>query len=89
MDKIISKGQLPPKITNVKPLKDFKLHLTFETGEERIFDMKPHRNGVFARLEDLEYFKRVRIVDGCLEWPHEQDLHYGMLYKNSRPLVTH
>lgn len=88
MDEIISKGTLPPEITDVKPLDDWKLHLTFENGEERVFDMKPHRYGVFARLEEPEYFKRVRIVEGCLEWPHEQDLHYGMLYKNSKPLVA-
>ncbi len=61
MNEIISKSDLPPKVTHVKPLDDYKLNLIFETGEERVFDMKPYRFGVFARLEDTEYFKGVRV----------------------------
>lgn len=79
--------KLAPKVTQVKPLDDWKLHLTFENGEEKIFDMKPYRYGVFARLEDPEYFKRVRVRWGAISWPHDQDLSPGMLYKNSKSLA--
>ncbi|SMO38124.1 DUF2442 domain-containing protein [Fodinibius sediminis] len=85
-DEIVSGKPLPPKITAVKALEDWKLKLTFTGGQERIFDMKTYRYGVFARLEEPEYFQRVRIVKGSLCWPHGQDLHYGMLYHNSNPL---
>lgn len=88
MDEIISKPGLPPKVTEVKPLNDYKLHLIFENGEEKIFNMKPYMFGVFARLEDPEYFKRVRVRWGAITWPHDQDLSYGMLYKNSRSLAA-
>jgi hypothetical protein len=69
-------------------LDDWKLKLTFEGDEERLFDMKPYRFGVFARLEDYEYFKRVRIVDGSLWWSHNQALAYDMLYEKSKALAT-
>lgn len=87
-DKIISGKPLPPKVTAVEPLDDWKLKLTFEGGEERLFDMKSYRYGVFERLEDPDYFKRVRVSRGCLEWPHlEQALHYDMLYHESQAMA--
>ena len=91
MDQEIIQGpeKMGPEITAVKALDDWKLQLTFENGEERIFDMKPHRYGVFARLDDPEYFGRVRVSHGCLEWPHlEQALHYDMLYHQSQALAV-
>jgi len=87
-DEIISKGTLPPKVTAVEPLADWKLKLTFEGDEERIFDMKPYRHGVFARLEEPEYFKRVRVSRGSIAWPHGQDLAYDMLYHESEALAV-
>jgi hypothetical protein len=77
-----------PKITEVKPLEDWKLHLILENEEERIFDMKPYRYGVFVPLKDPDYFQRLRIVNGSIFWPHNQKLHYGMLYKKSKALAT-
>ncbi len=84
MAEIISKGKRPPNVVDVKPLEDYKLHLTFDNDEQRIFNMKPYRFGVFARLEKPEYFKRVRVRWGAITWPHNQDLSAGMLYKNSK-----
>jgi hypothetical protein len=86
-EEIISKPH-KPYVTDVKPLDDWKLQLSFENGEERIFDMKPYRFGVFARLEEVDYFERVRVVDGSISWPHGQDLAYDMLYVESKALST-
>lgn len=73
----------------MESLNDWKLKLTFEDSQERLFDMKPYRYGVFARLEDYDYFKRVRIVDGSLLWwPHNQALAYNMLYSESKALAA-
>ena len=80
---------MPPKVLEVNALDDYKLHLTFDNGEERIFDMKPNLFGVFVRLEDPEYFKRASVKWGSIAWPHNQDLHFGMLYKNSKSLSIH
>jgi len=87
-DEIVSGKPLPPKVTAVEPLEDWKLQLTFADDEIRIFDMKPYRYGVFARLDEHDYFQRVRIVNGSLCWPHGLDLHYRMLYKNSQAVVV-
>jgi hypothetical protein len=62
--------------------------LAFENGEERIFDMKPYRFGVFVRLEEVDYFERVRVADGSIAWPHGQALAYDMLYVESEALAT-
>ena len=32
------------KVTDVRVLDDYKLHLRFSTGEERVFDVKPQLN---------------------------------------------
>ena len=46
-----------PGVKNVKPLTDFKLLLTFENNEERIFDMNPFLNkGIFRELRDTQQF---------------------------------
>jgi hypothetical protein len=87
-DEIVSGGPLPPKVIKVEPLDDWKLKLSFDNGEERIFNMKPYRFGVFARLEEVDYFERVRVVDGSISWPHGQDLAYDMLYVESEALST-
>lgn len=80
--KIISKPR-KPFVKSVKPLEGWKLHLTFENGEERMLDMKPYMRGIFTRLEEPEYFKRVKVVKGSIAWPHGQDLAYDMLYHAS------
>lgn len=87
MDNDLASGNpLPPKIIEVEPFDNWKLELTFEGGEQRLMDMKPYRYGVFERLEEPIYFRRIRLVDGSLWWPHNQVLHYGMLYENSNPV---
>ena len=42
-------------VTNVIPLLYYQLHLTFNNGEEKIFDMKPHlTKGIFQELKDTK-----------------------------------
>jgi hypothetical protein len=43
---------------------------------------------VFAELEDMEYFERVRVSRGSIAWPHGQALAYDMLYFKSEALAT-
>jgi hypothetical protein len=68
---------LQPKITKLAVLPDYKLGLTFETGESGIFDTSPYIQGSwFGRLSDPEYFKTVHIVDEGkgIEWADGQDI---------------
>ena len=49
-------------VKEVKPLDGYKLLLTFENGEERIFDMKPYlEKGIFKELKDKSLFNSVKI----------------------------
>lgn len=78
-----------PYVTQVNPLEDFRLELTFENGERRIFDMKPYlQQGVFIRLQSRSLFQAARVVAGSVEWPGEIDLSYDTLYLKSEPIDT-
>ena len=74
---------LQPKIIGLEPLADYKLHLCYETGEEKIFDVLPYIQGDwYERLRDVEYFKTVRILpEGIgIEWADGQDIAPHELY---------
>lgn len=76
-----------PEVTSVKANPDFTLELTFENGQERIFDMKPYLSiGVFRQLKDYAKFKRVKPFYGSIAWATEQDLSYDTLYLGSKKI---
>ncbi len=71
-------------ITEVKPLKNFQLLLTFENGEKKIFDMKPYlEKGVFKELKNEELFQTVKVSFDSIEWSNKADLDPELLYENS------
>lgn len=72
---------LQPKVTHVKPLAEYKLLLTFETSEQKIFDVSPYISGDwFGKLRDLEYFNTVRLSGRTVEWVGGQDIAPHELY---------
>jgi hypothetical protein len=74
-------------VIEVKPDRDYILHLTFENGEKRIFDIKPYLNtGVFISLKDKSLFNKVHISFDTIEWNNEIDLDPEFLYKESKSL---
>ena len=75
---------LRPKVVEVKPLDDYKLHLLFETDEQRIFDVKPYISGDwFGKLHDIDYFRTVRSTGNTVEWAGGQDIAPHELYDHS------
>jgi hypothetical protein len=73
-----------PRVKRVTPLKDYKLKLYFTNGEKGIFDCKPILNfGVFSELKELSYFNLVKVNNGTVVWPHEQDICPDTLYNDS------
>lgn len=71
-------------VTNVIPISDYNLILTFENGEKRQFDMNPYLNsGIFNELRDVSKFQTVRVCFDSIEWDNEADLDPEVLYENS------
>ena len=72
---------MTPQIAKVTVMPEYKLCVRFGNGESRLFDVRPYLNkGVFKELKNESYLKKVRIISGGVEWPHEQDLSADTLY---------
>jgi hypothetical protein len=75
-----------PKIIDVEALDHYKLRLTYETGETRIFDVLPYISGKwYEELHNTRYFKTVHLVSGGkgIEWENGQDIAPHELYDMS------
>lgn len=71
-------------VVEVKPLDDYKLELTFENREIRIFDMKPYLDkGIYKELKDESKFKSVRVSFDSIEWCNQADIDPEFLYETS------
>ncbi len=78
---------MSPEIVAVKVMPEYKLCVRFGSGESRLFDVGPYLSkGVFKELKNESYLKKVRIISGGIEWPHEQDLSADTLYCRGIPL---
>ncbi|MFQ5676189.1 MAG: DUF2442 domain-containing protein [bacterium] len=82
-----------PRITKVGHIEKYRLELTFTNGEKAELDFRNRivgRGGVFAPLEDVEFFKQVKVDPdiGTLVWPNEVDFCPDVLYSEAtgRPL---
>ena len=72
-------------VNKVKPLSDYRLELTFENKEIKIFDVKPYLDtGLFKTLRDDKYFKTVKVSYDTIEWPNGVDLDPEVLYEKSK-----
>ncbi len=71
-------------VKDVKPKENYLLLLTFENGENRIFDMKPYLDlGIFKELKDLKMFNTVKTSFDTIEWANEADFDPEVLYSQS------
>ena len=71
-------------VIHVKPLDDYKLELTCENNEIRIFDMKPYLDkGIYKELKDESKFKSVRVSFDSIEWCNQADIDPEFLYERS------
>ncbi len=76
-----------PTVTTVEPKNNYKLSITFDNGEKRIFDVTPFLDkGIFSELKNINYFKKVKVAFGAIQWPNEQDFSKDTLYKLSDSL---
>ena len=70
-DGIAYAGDIKPplKVSGVRPLKDYKLWIRFNTGEEKVIDFSCEITyPAFAPLKDKELFRSAYIDYGTVVW---------------------
>lgn len=73
------------KVINAKAENDFSLILEFNDGSVKRFDAKPYLDyEVFKPLKNLNYFKRIKIAFGTVQWTDGQDISPETLYLESK-----
>ena len=73
-----------PRVKYVIPQENHRLLLHFTNDEQGIYDCSGLLNfGVFTELQDENYFRQVKALDGTIVWPHEQDICPDTLYLDS------
>ena len=76
--------EIRPRAIAVTPLENYRLLLTFDNHERKIFDVTPYIHGNwYGELQNLEIFKSVRIAGLSVEWPNGQDICPDCLYNDS------
>jgi hypothetical protein len=71
-------------VTDARYIEDYKLELTFDNGKSGMGDFRKYiqERGVFAKLENLDYFKGLMINRelGVISWGEEVDVAPETLY---------
>ena len=71
-------------VTEVQATDDYRLILTFDNGERRLFDLRPYLSiGRFAELRDIAVFKQISVSFDTVEWTTGLDIDPEFLYANS------
>ena len=77
-----------PRVSEVTVLERKRLRLRFENGEQGIYDCSGLLDfGVFQELRDEAYFRQVKVLDGTVVWPNEQDICPDTLYVDSTKIT--
>ena len=73
-------------IIKVETKPHYMLHLEFENGEKRVFDMSPYMDKKpFVQLKDSSLFALASVDYGTVVWPGDIDIAPETLYDRSRP----
>lgn len=75
-------------VNSVQPLDNYKLLLTFNTNESKVFDMNEYLDhGLFTQLKSKELFDTVRISFDTIQWANGLDLCPEVLYEKSERIL--
>ena len=86
MDNYIHGEKLGPRVVEVLALDDYKLLLTFNNNEKRIFDASKLLDfKAFKSLNNIEFFKSVSVKFGTVAWANDIDYCPDTLYAESSP----
>jgi len=76
-----------PNLIDAFPFEPLKLKLFYDNGEERLVDFRIYMlSDYFRQLENWLYFRKVKVVNGVVTWPNEQDIAPETLYLDSSPI---
>ena len=74
--------ELLRQITKVTTADNYRLLVTFDTGESGVFDMTPLLvYPCYRRLKDMNYFARARAERGTVVWPNDEDVAPELLWE--------
>ena len=63
---------------------DYRIFLTFDNGEKKVFDVTPYINGDwYGKLKDIHFFNTVHVSGRTIEWADGQDIAPHELYDDS------
>jgi hypothetical protein len=71
-------------VINALHIKDYKVWIAFDDGLEGEINLEQklkNRGGVFAPLQDINYFKNFKIENDTLSWENGADLAPESLYE--------
>ena len=76
------------KVVDVQATGDYKLILTYDSGERRLFDVAPYLSiGRFAELRSIEAFQEIGVSFDTIEWENGLDLDPEFLYEKSEKML--
>jgi hypothetical protein len=63
------------QVTQVEPLSNHCLKISFNTGDVKVFDVKPYLNkGIFGKLRDPALFNQAYVAYDTVCWPGNLDI---------------
>jgi hypothetical protein len=78
-----------PDVIGVEAMTNYWLHLTFATGEKKMFNMSPYLSyPAFLPLKDLTLFAKARVEYGTVVWDDELDMSPATLYLKGLPILN-
>jgi len=71
-------------VIDVKTIDHYKLLITFENNEKKIFDVSKYLDiGKFKELKNKKMFNSVKVKFDTIEWDNKLDLDPELLYNES------
>jgi hypothetical protein len=71
-------------VIEVIPLDNYKLLITFENAEKKVFDLSPYLDkGIFREFNNKQVFNTVRVSFDTVEWDNHADIDPEVLYEDS------
>lgn len=80
---------MSPGVQHVEYIGGYKLLLTFTNKERKQFDFSAYLHyPVYEPLKDESFCKKVKAVDGIVQWSDIIDFAPDILYLESKPILN-